>query len=139
MKLKEVAVYHRLFGKYISQSKIIEYLLEQDSELRNAYDIFQDMFYVLKKLNYTYFASAITRNYKVSSGYIRTSLKTFKEFLPHIENSLKYKYSNGIIEGINNKIKTIKRIGVGYRSFLHFKTRILICCSLLPLKKILAA
>ncbi|HEY8364705.1 MAG TPA: transposase, partial [Haloplasmataceae bacterium] len=36
-------------------------------------------------------------------------------------------YNNGVIEGINNKIKVIKRIAFGYRSFIHFKLRILIC------------
>ncbi|MGL4372491.1 MAG: transposase, partial [Turicibacter sp.] len=35
-------------------------------------------------------------------------------------------YTNGILEGINNKIKVIKRIAFGYRSFYHFKARILI-------------
>ena len=35
-------------------------------------------------------------------------------------------YTNVVLEGVNNKIKIIKRIAFGYRSFYHFKARILI-------------
>ena len=34
-------------------------------------------------------------------------------------------YSNGFTEGINNKIKVIKRIGFGYKNFKLFRARIL--------------
>ena len=37
-----------------------------------------------------------------------------------------YEYNNGLIEGINNLIKCIKRISFGFKSFYHFKTRILL-------------
>ncbi|OPF87778.1 hypothetical protein BW731_06055 [Vagococcus martis] len=39
-------------------------------------------------------------------------------------NAFKYSYSNGFLEGINNKIKVIKRVAYGYRNFLLFKRRI---------------
>ena len=39
---------------------------------------------------------------------------------------LKVKFNNWIIEGTNNLIKCIKRIAFGYKSFYHFKTRILL-------------
>ena len=38
--------------------------------------------------------------------------------------------SNGPLEGINNKIKVIKRISYDYRSFTNFKTKILLVFSL---------
>ncbi|MCY1579194.1 transposase, partial [Staphylococcus pettenkoferi] len=34
--------------------------------------------------------------------------------------------TNGPLEGINNKIKLIKRVSYGYRNFENFKARILI-------------
>ncbi|MEG0811471.1 MAG: transposase, partial [Eubacterium sp.] len=52
----------------------------------------------------------------------------------HILNSLIYPYHNGRIEGINNKIKVIKRIAFGYKSFLHFRNRILITQGILKIK-----
>ena len=36
------------------------------------------------------------------------------------------RYKNGVLEGMNNQLKVIKRIARGYRSFYHFKARILI-------------
>ncbi|MBI5976091.1 transposase, partial [Staphylococcus canis] len=34
--------------------------------------------------------------------------------------------TNGPIEGINNKIKLIKRVSYGYRNFYNFRNRILV-------------
>ena len=41
-------------------------------------------------------------------------------------NAVKYKYSNGPLEGFNNKIKLLKRVFCGYSSFSNFRLRILI-------------
>ncbi len=58
----------------------------------------------------------------------------------YIEKTVTTSYTNDPIEGINNKIKVIKRIAFGYRSFYHFKSRILITQKLTkPKVKILAA
>ncbi|MEJ9279956.1 transposase, partial [Ureibacillus thermosphaericus] len=40
-----------------------------------------------------------------------------------------------ILEGINNKIKVIKRISFGYRCFHHFRNRIMITQNLITMKK----
>lgn len=57
---------------------------------------------------------------------MKTTLKTYKKFKSNIINSLKYDYNNGLIEGTNNLIKCIKRISFDFKSFSHFKTRILL-------------
>uniref|UniRef100_UPI0035A338BA transposase n=1 Tax=Limosilactobacillus reuteri TaxID=1598 RepID=UPI0035A338BA len=41
-----------------------------------------------------------------------------------IKRGFETKFSNGRTEGINNRIKTIKRVACGYRYFTAFKTRI---------------
>ncbi|MBP1997909.1 transposase [Peptostreptococcus canis] len=41
-------------------------------------------------------------------------------------NALKYQYTNGMVEGKNNKIKVIKRISFGYSNFRNFRLRILL-------------
>ncbi|OEG17587.1 transposase [Enterococcus plantarum] len=43
-----------------------------------------------------------------------------------MKNSFRFPYSNGITEGLNNKLKVIKRIAYGYRNFYHFRSRIYI-------------
>ncbi|SOB46936.1 transposase (fragment) [Lactococcus piscium] len=45
---------------------------------------------------------------------------------PFIELALKLPYSNGCLEGMNNKIKAIKRCAFGFRTFRNFKKRILL-------------
>uniref|UniRef100_UPI00406C4BCF transposase n=1 Tax=Ureibacillus sp. FSL K6-3587 TaxID=2954681 RepID=UPI00406C4BCF len=55
------------------------------------------------------------------SSYMKTAIKTINKYINYVENTLKYDYNNGILEGINNKIKVIKRISFGYRSFYHFR------------------
>lgn len=74
-------------------------------------------------------------NHNISS-YMKTSIKTLLEFLPFIKNTFNNNYHNGFIEGNNNFIKVIKRIAFGFRSFRRFKARIMICKSLLKIKKI---
>ena len=39
-------------------------------------------------------------------------------------------YTNGFTEGCNNRIKVIKRVSFGVRSFDYFRNRILHCASL---------
>ena len=74
------------------------------------------------------------------SPELQTAFQTFKTYQAYIENTLTTPYTNGPIEGINNKIKVIKRIAFGYRSFYHFKSRILMIQNLTkPKVKILAA
>ena len=56
----------------------------------------------------------------------RKSIKTLKKLRKYVVNSLKYDYTNAIVEGKNNKIKVIKRVSYGYRSFRNFKTMIML-------------
>lgn len=123
--------YHHSFRRYISENEIIDHLLKKDSELENSYNIYQELLYSLKKRNFNYFNQSLDKNLKISSGFISTSLNTLKEYLPYISNSLNYEYSNGGLEGINNKIKVLKRTAYGYRSFVNFRNRILICANLM--------
>ena len=51
---------------------------------------------------------------------------TINNWLPYIVNSfIDKRLSNGFTEGLNNKIKVIKRIGFGYRNFKFFRLRIM--------------
>ena len=56
------------------------------------------------------------------SPELQTAFQTFKTYQAYIENTLTTPYTNGPIEGINNKIKVIKRIAFGYRNFYHWVT-----------------
>jgi len=66
-----------------------------------------------------------TRTDKIPMCF-RKSIKTLKKLRKYVVNSLKYDYTNAIVEGKNNKIKVIKRVSYGYRSFRNFKARIML-------------
>ncbi len=65
---------------------------------------------------------------------MKTSIRTINKYMEYIEDALYYGYTNGILEGINNKTKVIKRISFGYRSLYHLKNRLLITQTLTTLK-----
>ena len=50
---------------------------------------------------------------------------TYRRWAKEILNAFKYGITNGTTEGFNNKIKVLKRISYGIRSFERFRTRIL--------------
>jgi len=51
---------------------------------------------------------------------------TINNWLEYIANSfIDKRYSNGFTEGLNNKIKVIKRVGFGYKNFAFFRLRLL--------------
>ena len=50
--------------------------------------------------------------------------KTLKSYSYGLLNYFLHKISCGVIEGINNKIKTLKRQAYGYRDTLYFKLRL---------------
>lgn len=57
---------------------------------------------------------------------LKDCAKTYTNWIEEIRNSLAVPYSNGPMEGYNNKIKTLKRIAFGFRNFTNFKARILL-------------
>ncbi|HFD6484414.1 transposase [Enterococcus hirae] len=65
-----------------------------------------------------------------SASYLklmRQLCEHLKKFLPQIRNALRYSYSNGPLECLNNHIKVLKRNAYGFRNFYNFKRRIMIC------------
>ena len=66
-------------------------------------------------------------NYSEDLRIIYSEKETLLNIISYeIKNSLEVPYSNGVIEGFNNKIKTLKRIAFGFKNFKRFRTRILL-------------
>ena len=53
-------------------------------------------------------------------------IQTIKNWQVEILNSFVFNYSNGFLEGINNKSKVLKRNAYGFRKYEHFKAKILL-------------
>ena len=63
---------------------------------------------------------------KKAEKYYRKSVKTIKRWFGEIVGYFENRTTSGIVEGINNKLKLIKRSGFGFRNFNNFETRALI-------------
>lgn len=114
------------FKKWMREIDIVDYLINLDETFKETYYLYQTILSSIKTKNVESFENAIDHVSDNISEFMKISIKTLQEHRIHICNSLKYKYSNGVIEGKNNLIKVIKRMAFGYRSFLHFKIRILL-------------
>lgn len=119
----------------MTEIDVVNYLVNSNSELKDTYQAYQDLLYALQRDDINVFKAALNNNYNNLSSYMKTSIKTLKSFTTYIENTFKYKYHNGFIEGNNNFIKVIKRIAFGFRSFRRFKARIMICKGLITPKR----
>src|SRR5664279_1234060 len=71
---------------------------------------------------------------------VRSRLEPFKKFVrmlrTHLDGILswtKHRVSNGAVEGMNNKIKSISHRSFGFRSAENFIAAIYHCCARLPL------
>lgn len=124
--------YYSLFGQRLEAS-IISEMLDYDSILSATYAIYQSIIKAVEENNYEKLSEILSKKTnKETSSYMKTSLKTLKKYLPYIKNTFSYPYSNGKIEGINNKIKVLSRVAYGYRNFSNYKSRILLHFNMKP-------
>lgn len=126
--------YNRHFRKQMLQSDIVEFLLTLDPMLKECYDLYQGLCAAIKLKNNALFWRLIDAPHENLSEQMSRAIRTMKKHRDYVNNAITYPFSNGLIEGINNKIKVIKRIAFGYKSFVHFKNRILITQNLVKLK-----
>ena len=127
--LCQVNYYCQSFKRKLSSKDKVDYLLEKSPELEVNFNIYQDIIQAIKHNNFKRFESVVKKylgtKEKVSKKMI-IALKTLKKYMKYIENMFESNITNGLIEGLNNKIKSIKRTAFGYSSFSNFKKRILI-------------
>lgn len=111
------------------QKQAVDIMLWYSDELREAHAIKEWFFKVLDTKN----PALLKKNFLTWLNAVDTSdLKPFKRCVGTyfrwkngIFNSLESPFTNGFIEGCNNKIKVLKRNAYGYRRFDRFRNRIL--------------
>lgn len=107
-----------------------EELLKINKELHDAYLLKELFLDLIHYSNYEYAEKEIKDWIEVVRSYdieeMLEAAKTIENWLPYIVNSfIDERFSNGFTEGMNNKIKVIKRVGFGYRNFKFFRLRIM--------------
>ena len=95
------------FKYKLSTKDKVDYLLEKSSELDVNFNIYQDILQAIKHNNFKRFENIVKKNLskkeKVSKQML-TALKTLKKYMKYIENMFESNITNGLIEGLNNKI-----------------------------------
>lgn len=107
----------------------VEQMLLMSHELREAY-LLKEKFYAFMRSVDSIQAKERLREFRLHANVVdlpefESFLKTLQNWEPYILNAFNCHYSNGYTEGVNNKIKVLKRIAFGYRNFRNFRTRIL--------------
>lgn len=125
----------RCFKNLMTEVDVVDYLLSKDKFFENSYDLYQDILYHLQHRNYKGFYQVINKEYKYISKQMQTTLTTLKKYSKYIKNTLKYSYSNGVMERNNNTCKLIKRISFGFRNFRNMKSRIIIITNIFRKEK----
>jgi len=108
---------------WFTQEQLILKGLELDPIFQHTYFTAHALVDALRTRDYQHFIEALSRTDKVSSQ-LETTIKTYRKHLSLIKNMMASTYSNGPLEGVNRKIKQIKRTAYGYRNWSRFYTRI---------------
>lgn len=122
-------------GKRLKDEELVclHEILKQSPELRRAYALKEAFYNVYAMKNREDVGKFLTGWIELvkESGLkeFQSIVRTFKEWKEEILEGLTSVYSNGFTEGMNNKIKVLKRIAFGYRNFERFRSRILFACT----------
>lgn len=109
----------RLLLRAFRKSENLRKLYWLKQELRNIFET-ECTKEIAEKHLLAWIEEAKILKHNVLNTFIKTVTKHFKNIL----NFFTHRVSNGIVEGINNVIKAIKRQGFGFRNFENFKLKI---------------
>ncbi|KRM54965.1 ISL3 family transposase (plasmid) [Paucilactobacillus suebicus] len=123
-------------GALLTDNEVVQRLLTLSPMLKDAYDFYQDILFAMHKqdmnlLKRVLWPSKDDLQYNISDE-MKKAKQTLRRHFEEIKNSFIDKnqsFTNGPVEGCNNKIKTIKKTAYGFRNFNNFRIRILVAFS----------
>lgn len=118
----------RNFGyAQLTDIEVIHRLLAFDDKLKQAYQYYQDLILAINQRDRTALDQLLALKLTQLPQPLQKVQRTLRTHKLEIYASFKYDtYTNGPIEGTNNKIKVIKRTAYGFRNFFNFRIRILL-------------
>lgn len=106
-----------------TENSLVETLLGFDEELNRAYEALQAIMSAVRLHDQERLRITLDPRQDYPQEMTK-HIDSLRENQIYIENSLKYDYSNGPLEGMNNKLKVLKRVAYGFKSFVNFRLRI---------------
>ena len=145
VRVEEQKKYSEQWRRYFKRSKYVllkdtrKLTMEDRLQLDNMFRISKDLYkaYQLKQqFEHVKESSSREEAAKRLSRWIMDAQKsglmefikvsfTYQNWSKEILNSFEYPYTNGYIEGCNNRIKVLKRISFGMPRFVRFRRRIM--------------
>ena len=119
------------FKSFACSASVVEETISVDDTLKTTYEAYQAFLQDIKQKDAAALKNHLLEYSATCSDFMKVAIKTLLQHFTLVENSLQHEISNGCLEGINNYVKTLKKITFGYRSFFHFKNRILIAKKLI--------
>ncbi len=116
-------VFLRGINEYMTQQNAVDLALSADPRLASAYQSYQDLLADIRG-HRVQDLGTLLNNYQPKHSAMDTAMTSLKKNYQAVINSCRFSYSNGPIEGINRKIKTLKRNGYGFRNLTNFFNRI---------------
>ena len=113
----------------------LEHAFEISPELKEAYEALQHFHDVLDSFPASTQEEELRNwlaEYRMTAiPELSTAVTTFSTYRGYIINAWRYSRSNGPCEGLNKKIKDVKRSMFGAHSFDNFRKRVLLTCGCL--------
>ena len=116
------SVYLRGVNEYMTQQNALDLIVKNHPQFEKVYDAYQDVFNALKKKRERLID--VLENYRRSGQNMDTAISTLKKNMTAVLNSVEYDFSNGPVEGINRRIKSLKRSCFGFRNLDNFRKHI---------------
>lgn len=139
LKTKEASKSKKWGTDFSKKQARLDCILELYPDICEMYDRLQEFLliidmdsYALQRVNLT---DWLHRALPSEVLEIQSAANTLQHWRGYIQNTWKSGYTNGVAEGLNNKIKILKRISYGLRSFENLRKRLLLVCSTIHLNQ----
>ena len=100
--------YSRSFKRYVTRKEALDYILAIDAEFTDSYERVHEIREAIKNKDSVELETYIDMDTRGLSKGVAKAINTMVKHKEYMLNAVKYEYSNGPLEGFNNKIKLLK-------------------------------
>lgn len=119
----EKQVYLRGINEYMTRQNAVDLVTNKYSKFREVYQTYQNITEAIADRD-TELLEDVLDDYQSLDNEMDVTIHTLKKNQRAVINSTIFEFSNGPLEGINRKIKTLKRTCYGFANQSFFFLRI---------------
>jgi transposase len=108
-----------------SDQKMMKEYIETNKNLQNLYAAVKSFRVILKNKDESRLKNWLTEVKRYNIHEFNTFVRGIERDIEAVKNAIRSEYSNGIIEGVINKIKVIKRVMYGRCSFELLRIKVM--------------